>query len=494
MGEDVAAQEFTREDRQRYREKVKRCLDVFARMLAESRFDAERRSIGLEIELNLTDDDRRPGDGQRRGRSRRSPTPTSRPSSPSSTSRSTSRRGCSSQAIASRARGGRPARASTTPRSRRATVGAHMVMIGILPTLREEHLTARRLLAPTRATSCSTSRSSPPAGRTCTSPSTASSGCRPTPTRSRPRRPARACSCTSRSTRTRSRATGTRRRRSPASSSRSARTRRSSSAASCGARRASRCSSRRPTRARRSSRPRACARACGSASAGSPRSSTCSRRTSATSRRCCRWSRTRTRSRCSSAATCRSSPSCACTTARSTAGTGRSTTSCAGARTCGWRTACCRPARRSSTSLANAAFYYGLVRVLAEDERPVWSQMSFSAAEENFHAGARDGIDARVYWPGVGEVPATELVLRRLLPLAHEGLERWGVDAADRDRLLGDHRAPLRRPSATARAWQAATFHRLYERPRPRRRAARDDRPLPRAHARERPVHEWPLP
>jgi hypothetical protein len=60
MGEDVAAKVFTRRDRQRYRDKVKRCLDVFARMLAESRFDADRRSIGLELELNLTDDDGRP--------------------------------------------------------------------------------------------------------------------------------------------------------------------------------------------------------------------------------------------------------------------------------------------------------------------------------------------------------------------------------------------------------------------------------------------------
>ena len=38
--------------------------------------------------------------------------------------------------------------------------------------------------------------------------------------------------------------------------------------------------------------------------------------------------------------------------------------------------------------LANAAFYYGLVKVLAEADRPVWSQMSFAAAEENFHNGA----------------------------------------------------------------------------------------------------------
>src|SRR2546425_10029628 len=44
--------------------------------------------------------------------------------------------------------------------------------------------------------------------------------------------------------------------------------------------------------------------------------------------------------------------------------------------------------------LANAAFYFGLVRTLAEAERPVWTQMSFVTAEENFHSGARSGLDA----------------------------------------------------------------------------------------------------
>jgi len=55
MGEEVAQQEFTREDRTRYREKVRRCLDVFARMLRESRFEADNPMTGLEIELNLVD-------------------------------------------------------------------------------------------------------------------------------------------------------------------------------------------------------------------------------------------------------------------------------------------------------------------------------------------------------------------------------------------------------------------------------------------------------
>lgn len=87
-------------------------------------------------------------------------------------------------------------------------------------------------------------------------------------------------------------------------------------------------------------------------------------------------------------------------------------------------------------TIANAAFYFGLTRALAESDRPLWSQMSFSAAEENFHVAARDGIRAEVYWPGVGRVPATELVLRRLLPLAAEGLAAWGVGAAEADRYL----------------------------------------------------------
>ncbi|TIC88564.1 glutamate--cysteine ligase [Nocardioides sp. GY 10113] len=88
-------------------------------------------------------------------------------------------------------------------------------------------------------------------------------------------------------------------------------------------------------------------------------------------------------------------------------------------------------------TVANAAFYFGLVRALAESDRPLWSQMSFGVAEENFHAGSRDGIDAVVYWPGVGGVPVAELVLRKLLPMAADGLRAWGVGGDEIDRYLG---------------------------------------------------------
>ena len=134
--------------------------------------------------------------------------------------------------------------------------------------------------------------------------------------------------------------------------------------------------------------------------------------------------------------------------------------------------------------MANAAFYYGLLRMLAEDDRPVWSQMSFSAAEENFHAGAREGIDARVYWPGLGEVPAAELVVRRLLPLAHEGLAAVGARRQGRRPPARHNRAPVR--AAAKRCLLAEPGVPPPVRGQgsgPERGVARDDPALPRAHA-----------
>jgi hypothetical protein len=109
-------------------------------------------------------------------------------------------------------------------------------------------------------------------------------------------------------------------------------------------------------------------------------------------------------------------------------------------------------------TMANAAFYFGLVRTLAEHERPLWSQMSFSAAEENFHVAALRGIEANVYWPGLGQVPAAELVVRRLLPMARAGLDAWGVRPEERDRLLDivEQRSLVGQNGAS---WFADKFH-----------------------------------
>ena len=142
--------------------------------------------------------------------------------------------------------------------------------------------------------------------------------------------------------------------------------------------------------------------------------------------------------------------------------------------------------------VANAAFYSGLVRVLAESERPVWTQMSFGTAAENLHAAARHGLGAQLYWPGLGEVPVTELVLRRLLPMARDGLDRWGVGSRHADRLLGiiEQRCLTGRNGAV---WQIDTVAALAEAGASREQALRQMTqryPLERMHTNE-PVHTW---
>ena len=136
----LAPATFSREERQRYREKVQLCLDVFERMLGDVHLRRERAA------------DRAGGRAQPRRRTttsptsatppcwRRSPTRRSRPSWAPTTSSSTCRRARSTGDAA-------PAleddlRASLNARRGAGPTGAarHIVMVGILPTLMTEHL------------------------------------------------------------------------------------------------------------------------------------------------------------------------------------------------------------------------------------------------------------------------------------------------------------------------------------------------------------------
>lgn len=118
--------------------------------------------------------------------------------------------------------------------------------------------------------------------------------------------------------------------------------------------------------------------------------------------------------------------------------------------------------------LANTAFYYGLVRALADEPRPVWSRMPFGDAARNFDAACRYGIDADLWWPRSGRVPgmvkmpATRLVREELLPLAAAGLDAWGVEPGDRDRYLSviEERCARRTNGAS---WQVAAYRRALD-------------------------------
>jgi hypothetical protein len=141
--------------------------------------------------------------------------------------------------------------------------------------------------------------------------------------------------------------------------------------------------------------------------------------------------------------------------------------------------------------LANSSFFYGMLRSLSEADSPLWDRMDFAVAEANFLAAARHGIDARLHWPGLGEVSARELVLDTLLPMADDGLRRWGVDPEVRDRFLGviEGRARAGRNGAT---WQVSTVRALQDAGMGRAAALAEmlRRYCEYMHANE-PVHTW---
>ncbi|MFI5725223.1 glutamate--cysteine ligase [Streptomyces cyaneofuscatus] len=149
--------------------------------------------------------------------------------------------------------------------------------------------------------------------------------------------------------------------------------------------------------------------------------------------------------------------------------------------------------------IANSAFYYGLVRALAEESRPVWSMLPFEAAAENFTEACRHGIDAELLWPrpgragGLAKIPAVQLVREELLPLAAAGLDAWHIEPVDRDRYLGVIEERCKR-RVNGASWQVATYRRALEAGlgRSAALAATTRRYAELMHAGE-PVHTWPV-
>lgn len=143
--------------------------------------------------------------------------------------------------------------------------------------------------------------------------------------------------------------------------------------------------------------------------------------------------------------------------------------------------------------VANAAFYYGLVRAVVDADRAPWRETPFAVAERDLHRAARDGLAAQLHWQGLDH-SVERLTRSVLLPAAAAGLDAWGVDATDRDRYLTVIEDRVR-TGRTGAAWQAATVAHLEQRGLGRIAALREMTRRYVEYARtDAPVHEWPIP
>ncbi len=139
-----------------------------------------------------------------------------------------------------------------------------------------------------------------------------------------------------------------------------------------------------------------------------------------------------------------------------------------------------------SDAIANAAFYFGLMRDLAHEERPPESRLMFLHAQKGFYTCARAGLDAEIPWLDGKSLPVTRILADDLLPRAKRGLLEVGVEATEVAHWLGiiDNRL---KSGQTGARWQRAWVARH----------GPDMTGLMESYlerqASGRPVHEWTL-
>ena len=444
MGEEVEAHEFSRADRTRYREKVRRCLDVFARMLREARFDTDDPMTGLEVELNLVDE---------RGDPALKSTEALAAIADPAFQTELGLFNIEINVPPVKLREGGLETFEELLRSdlngaeaKSAEVGAHLVMIGILPTLAADHMTAESI-SPNPRYKLLGEQILNARGEDISIQIAGIGNVEKLDTTTDSIVPEAACTSTQFHVQTSPDSFAEYWNasqvdlRDPARAVRELALPPGQGAVARDPDPAVRAVDRHPGRG---------AQGAGGATAGVVR-----RALDQLGLRPVRGERPllpgaapdhrrrgparRARGRRGAA----SSPSCGCTTGRSTAGTGRSTTSPGECRTCGSRTASWRPARRWSTPSPTPPSTSGWCASLAESERPLWSQMSFSAAEENFHVAAQHGIDAQVYWPGVGQVSRHRADPAPAAAAGPRGPGRLGRGERHQRPAARDHRAAL---------------------------------------------------
>jgi len=87
--------------------------------------------------------------------------------------------------------------------------------------------------------------------------------------------------------------------------------------------------------------------------------------------------------------------------------------------------------------IANTAFFVGMMAGMADKYDDIRDHITFDDVKANFIAAARAGIRAQMNWFGDTHMPARELILDELLPVAETGLQKYGVEQKDIDKYLG---------------------------------------------------------
>jgi CBS domain-containing protein len=87
--------------------------------------------------------------------------------------------------------------------------------------------------------------------------------------------------------------------------------------------------------------------------------------------------------------------------------------------------------------IANAALWFGLMVQMPKVYPDLASRMPFEHARANFVAGARNGLNFKMHWVDGASISVRDLLLEELIPLARSGLKSCEIDQGDIEEYLG---------------------------------------------------------
>jgi hypothetical protein len=108
-----------------------------------------------------------------------------------------------------------------------------------------------------------------------------------------------------------------------------------------------------------------------------------------------------------------------------------------------------------SDAIANAALYFGAVHSLSREPTPPESCIPFLVAKTNFYAAARDGLSAEIQWLDGKTALLADILREDLIPRARWGLLDMGIDADEAEQWLEIIGGRLR-TGQTGAVWQRA--------------------------------------
>ena len=117
--------------------------------------------------------------------------------------------------------------------------------------------------------------------------------------------------------------------------------------------------------------------------------------------------------------------------------------------------------------------------------------MSFAEARDNFVKASKFGLDTKLNWLDDKKIPAAELILDHLLPIAQTGLEKQNISSKDIEKYLGIIEQRAKKQMTGAR-WQLRSFTKL------KQQTTKDEAlvvltsSIIKNQASDKPIHLWP--